>query len=97
MSRGGITKAGNSHLRKLLVEAAWHYAYATKERKRALYDDGVPMPIANHAAAGIKRLTERRRHFADMHKRPVVANVATARELACWIWALGCMSEGTLA
>ncbi|WP_370514616.1 transposase, partial [Adlercreutzia sp. ZJ154] len=30
--RGGITKAGNSHLRKLLVEASWHYTRATKER-----------------------------------------------------------------
>ena len=28
-SRGGITKAGNSHLRKLLVEASWHYTRAT--------------------------------------------------------------------
>lgn len=98
VSRGGITKAGNSHLRKLLVEASWHYTRATKERKRGLCDDSVPIPIANHAAAGIRRLVERRRHLsADLRKRPVVANVATARELACWVWALGRMSEGALA
>ena len=98
VSRGGITKAGNSHLRKLLVEAAWHYTRATKERKRPPYDDAVPAPIANHAAAGVRRLVERRRHLsAELRKRPVVANVATARELACWCWALGCMSEGTIA
>lgn len=97
LSRGGITKAGNSHLRKLLVEASWHYTRATKERKRSLYDDAVPASISNHAAVGVKRLVQRREHFAhDLRKRPVVANVATARELACWIWALGCMSEGTL-
>lgn len=30
-SRGGITKAGNSHLRKLLVEASWHHTRATKD------------------------------------------------------------------
>ncbi|WP_241157114.1 IS110 family transposase [Adlercreutzia sp. ZJ304] len=95
--RGGITKAGNSHLRKLLVEASWHYTRATKERKRGLYDDSVPTSISNHAAQGVRRLVDRRRHFTiDLHKRPVVANVATARELACWIWALGRMSEGTL-
>lgn len=36
-------------------------------------------------------------HFIyDLHKRPVVANVATARELSCFIWELGRMSEGTL-
>lgn len=96
--RAGITKAGNSHLRKLIVEASWHYTHATKERKRSLYDDTVPNTIANHAAHGVKRLVERRKHLTcDLHKRPVVANVATARELACWIWVLGCMSEGTLA
>lgn len=98
VSRGGITKAGNSHLRKLIVESAWHYARATKERKRSLYDNEVPFAIASHAATGVKRLVERRYHLThDLRKRPVVANVATARELACWMWAIGCMSEGTLA
>ncbi len=97
-SRGGITKAGNSHLRKLLVEASWHYTRATRERKRGLYDDAVPAAVSNHAAAGVRRLVERREHLSrDLRKRPVVANVATARELACWVWALGCMSEGSLA
>lgn len=97
VSRGSITKAGNSHLRKLFVEASWHYARATKERKRGLNDEAVPLAISNHAAAGVRRLVERRRHLAqDLRKRPVVANVATARELACWCWALGCMSEGAL-
>lgn len=98
VSRGGITKAGNSHLRKLLVEASWHYAYATRERKRALNDPSVPFAISSHAASGVRRLVGRRRHLShDLRKRPVVANVATARELACWVWALGRMSEGTLS
>lgn len=96
-SLGGITKAGNSHLRRLLVEASWHYTRATKERKRSMYDDSVPVSISNHAAQGVRRLVQRRKHFSEMNKRPVVANVATARELACWVWALGCMSEGSLA
>lgn len=98
VARGGITKAGNSHLRKLLVEASWHYTRATGERKRPMNDDAVPIPIAGHAAAGVRRLVERRAHLArELRKRPVVANVATARELACWVWALGCMCEGTLS
>ena len=97
VSRGGITKAGNSHLRKLLVEAAWNYSRASKERKRGPYDGAVPAEVSNHAAAGVRRLVERRAHFEkDLRKRPVVANVATARELACWVWALGRMCEGTL-
>ena len=94
-SRGNITKAGNSHLRKLLVEAAWHYSHATKERKRGPNDPIIPFAISNHAASGTKRLVERRQHLTrDLRKRPIIANVATARELACWCWALGCMSEG---
>lgn len=96
VARGGITKAGNSHLRKQLVEASWHYARATKERKRGQRGEAVPLSIENHAAKGVRRLVERRAHLAEMRKRPVVANVATARELAGWAWALGRMSEGTL-
>lgn len=96
VSHGGITKAGNSHLRKLLVEVSWHYAYATKERKRAERPVG-PLRDIRHAASGVRRLVERRRHLShELGKRPVAANVATARELAGWCWALGRMSEGAL-
>lgn len=97
VSRGGITKAGNSHLRKQLVESSWHYTRATAERKRDRWGGEVPLAIENHAARGVKRLVERRARFAERRMRPVVANVATARELSCWAWALGRMAEGTLA
>lgn len=93
---GGITKTGNSHLRRLLVESAWHYASAAKERKRGLYDDAVPASIANHAAKGVERLVDRRKRLMQANKRPAVANVAIARELSGWAWALGRMCEGTL-
>ena len=96
--RGGITKAGNSHLRKLLVEAAWHYVNATPKRKERAggLDDMVPLAIENHAAKGVKRLVERRHELHSRGKKPVVANCATARELAGWCWAIGRMCEGTL-
>lgn len=95
VSRGGITKAGNSHIRKLFIEAAWHYVRATPSRKCAPTPD-VPLSIENHAAKATKRLIARRKHFHKTGKKPVVANCATARELACWCWAIGRMSEGTL-
>lgn len=95
--KGGITKSGNSHLRRLLVEAAWHYANATPRRKERAAGPGiVPLPIENHAAKGTKRLVERRRLLSSCGKKPAVANVATARELAGWCWAIGRMCEGTL-
>lgn len=96
VARGGITKAGNSHLRKQLVESAWHYTRATRERKRPGRGEEAPLHVENHAAKGVKRLVERRAHFAEQRLRPVVANVATARELACWVWAIGRMMEGAL-
>ena len=96
-SKGGITKSGNSHLRKLFVEAAWHYVNATPKRKeRNSGPDIVPLSIENHAAKGTKRLVERRKHLHACGKKPVIANVATARELAGWCWAIGRMCEGTL-
>jgi transposase len=96
LHKGGITKAGNTHIRKLLVEAAWHYARATTSRKRNEWGEVVPLRIENHAAKGVKRLAERRRYLHTKGKKPVVANCASARELACWIWAIGRMCEDTL-
>lgn len=93
VARGGISKTGNSLCRRMLVEAAWHYPRATESRKAAP-DPAVPLSIENHAAKATKRLVKRRRHFAACGKKPVVANCATARELACWVWSIGCMAEG---
>lgn len=90
---GGITKTGNSNVRRLLVEASRHYARATAARKPAPSPD-VPLRIENHAAKAVKRLVARRREMSARGKRPSVANCATARELACWCWAIGRMAEG---
>jgi len=94
--KGGITKAGNSHIRKLLVEASWHYTGAHPTRKRNEWGEIVPLHIENHAAKGVKRLVTRRKYLHERGKKPVVANCATARELAGWVWAIGCMCEETL-
>ena len=94
--KGGITKAGNSHVRKLLIEASWSYVRATADRKRNDWGEIVPLRVENHAAKGTKRLVERRRTLKARGKKPVIANCATAREMACWIWAIGRMCEDTL-
>ena len=91
---GAITGSGNHLVRRLLVEAAWHYSRANTSRKRTV-DPEVSLRLENHAAKGTKRLVERRRQLAKT-KRPAVANCATARELACWIWSLGRMAEETM-
>src|ERR687893_141022 len=85
----GVTKTGNSHVRRLLVEAAWHhrppYRPSTKLQRRW---QRAPGPVVAHAAKGNRRLHARWQSFDARRKRPVVANAAIARELAGWCQAL---------
>lgn len=92
--RGGITKAGNKHLRKLLVEAAWHYKGASRSPKDLSKGQEVDAAARRRANAGVRRLVDRRRALDEAGKQSSVANVAVARELACWCWAVGRMAEG---
>lgn len=45
------------------------------------------------ANADVKQLIDRRRVMDATNKQPSVANVAIARELACWCWAVGRIAE----
>ena len=91
--QGGITKAGNKHLRRVLVESAWHYLNATAHSKN-LVKGQIPDPAARrHAAKGVRRLVKRREGMLERGVHKNKANVATTRELACWCWAIGCMVE----
>jgi transposase len=78
--RGHITKAGNHHARRLLIEAAWSYRHAPRLRDRG------PQADARAWQAQI-RLHHRYRHLTDHGKRSTVATVAVARELTGFLWA----------
>ena len=88
--RGGITKTGNSHVRRVLVEAAWTYRFPARKtrilQKRAEQCDENVQAIAWDAQ---KRLCHRYRHLTDGGKLKVQACTAVARELAGFIWAIG--------
>ena len=88
--RGGITKTGNSHVRRVLVEAAWTYRFPARKtrtlQKRAEQCDEKVQVIAWDAQ---KRLCHRYRHLTDGGKLKVQACTAVARELAGFIWAIG--------
>ena len=90
VSRGGITLTGNSLVRKLLVESAWTYM-----RPRTFRSDcasGTVAPeVVEHARKGCLRLRRRAEHLQSAGKRGCVVNVAVARELAGWVWALATM------
>jgi transposase len=94
-SQGSITKTGNTHARRLLVEAAWHHRkpYRTPgATMMARWELATPAARAR-GAAGNQRLHQRWLAFTERKKRPVVANVAIARELAGWCWSLAVMDD----
>jgi transposase len=86
--RGSLSKSGNTHARRLLVEAAWHYQHPPRlsARTRA---SGALAPPAAHARAWQAqiRLHQRHRHLTARGKLPAVATVAVARELCGFLWA----------
>jgi transposase len=87
--RGSITKAGNKHVRRVLVEAAWHYrhkpAVGVKLRKRR---EGQPEAVIGVADRAQHRLHRRYWHLlVQNNKVPNKVIVAIARELVGFIWA----------
>ncbi|MGN6130228.1 MAG: IS110 family transposase [Nocardioidaceae bacterium] len=92
--QGSITKTGNTHLRRLLVEAAWHHrpAYRIGKTMRDRWDLAGPAARAR-GDEGNRRLHHRWNTMRARHKRHVVANVAIARELAGWCWSLAVLEE----
>jgi transposase len=94
-SQHGVTKTGNSHVRRLLIEAAWHHRppYRPSAKLQRRWQQA-PGAVAAHAGKGNRRLHARWQSFDTRRKRPVVANTAIARELAGWCWALAVMDPG---
>lgn len=86
--RGSITKAGNVHVRRILVEACWHYRHPPRLGGRLVQRSaGQPPAILRQAWAAQQRLYRRYRHLVGHGKRPPVAVVALARELSAFLWA----------
>ena len=84
---GGITKAGNSHLRKLLVEAAWHYrSYHPTSVRLMKRRQGLPQPLISYANRAGRRLSRKYQRLVFRGKRSQVAVTAVARELCGFIW-----------
>jgi len=93
-TQGAITKTGNSHARRLLVEAAWHHRRPLRpSRERARRADGQPATVRARAEAGNQRLHQRWCRLDQRRKRPTVSVVAVARELAGWCWSLAVLDD----
>jgi transposase len=93
-TRGSITKAGNGHARRLLVEAAWHHRHPRRrsvalERRR----EGAPPAVRARADAAGQRLHRRWVNLERRGLRRTIIAVAVARELAGWCWSLAVMDD----
>jgi transposase len=86
--QGRITKAGNAHVRRILVEAAWHYRHGPRlGRAIALRIQHQPHDVVAHAWKAQQRLHRRYRHLVGHGKRTPIAIIAVARELVGFLWA----------
>jgi transposase len=87
---GKITKTGNGHARRILIEAAWNYRFAARVgavlQKR---QEGQPKAVRDIAWRAQLRLTHRYRRLSARHLHPNKVCVAIARELAGFIWDIG--------
>ena len=87
-TRGRITQTGNAHLRRVLVESAWHYRHhpfvgdALRQRQR-----GAPPAVIEHAWRAQHRLHRRYRRLAARGKAKQHIVTAVARELTGFVWA----------
>lgn len=93
--QGAITKAGSSHARRLLIEAAWHYrrrptiSLALRRRQ-----DGQPPAAIEAAWRAQLRLSRRWAHLDSQRgKRRTTVAVAVARELACFVWEIALLPD----
>jgi transposase len=87
--QGGITKAGNSHARRALVEGAWAYRYPAKvSRHLQLRLEKVPAEVQAIAWKAQVRLCKRYRQLTARAKHVNQVVVAIAREMAAFAWAI---------
>jgi transposase len=85
--QGSITETGNSHLRRLLVETAWHYrSYHPTGRVLIERRREVDARIINYVNRAGRRLSRKYLHLLLRGKRAQVAVTAVSRELAGFIW-----------
>jgi transposase len=92
--RGGITKTGNAHLRRIVVESAWSYrlrpGIGPELRRR---QQGVPEEIKEIAWKAQIRLHKRYCRLAAAGKDQRKIVTAVGRELLGFIWAIGTRAE----
>ena len=91
INRTGITKAGNHHLRRLLVEASHGICKGVvgqKSRTLIARQKGNTAAVIAYADAANRRLRKKYYRLMNREKKRNVAVAAVARELACFVWGM---------
>jgi len=93
--QGRITRTGNGHVRRILVESAWNYRYPARKTKvierRA---EKTSKRVQAMAWQAQKRLCGRYRTLLWAGKEKKQVTTAVARELVGFIWAIACEAMG---
>jgi transposase len=85
--QGNITKTGNSHARRVLIEAAWNYRFPARiSRLLQRRQEGQPQVVREIAWRAQLRLAHRYRRLSSRKLHPNKICVAIARELAGFLW-----------
>jgi transposase len=88
-TRGSITKTGNAHIRRVLIEAAWHYRHPPLVGKGlARRQADQPETVRAHAWRAQHRLHRRYRRLTGRGKSRQTVVTALGRELAGFLWAV---------
>lgn len=94
IKRGPITKTGNGHVRRVLVEAAQAYRLPARVSRILLKrQEGISQEIKDIAWKAQVRLCDRYRRLSGRGKPKNVVVIAIARELAAFIWAIARCSD----
>jgi len=94
--QGAMTKAGNTHARRALVEGAWAYRYpATGSRHLQRRLEQQPKILQDISWKAQGRLCKRSRRLSTRGKHATVVTVAMARELVGFLWAIAKEISGT--
>lgn len=84
---GGITKAGNSHARRVLIEGAWAYRFPARvSRQLQCRLENAPLFAQEISWKAQVRLCKRYQRLTARGKHPNQVTVAIARELAAFLW-----------
>jgi transposase len=87
--QGGLTKTGNTHARRALIEGAWAYRYPAKvSRHLQLRLEKLPKPVQDISWKAQVRLCTRYRQLNARGKHANQIVVAIARELVAFMWAI---------